>query len=136
VALPRGLITGRTAKLPGDWKKQSIGRAGSDLEEGFFRLWKIKYPELPMPCREHRFHAERKWRLDFAWPKFMLAVEIDGGAYGGGRHQRREGFNRDAEKSRALAELGWRVLRFTGDDLRREPLQCIETVARVLGRML
>ena len=64
-----------------------------------------------IPCiREHRFHSERKWRFDFAFPGRMLAVEVEGGY--GGRHQR-GGFAKDIEKYNAAAKMGWRVLRYT-----------------------
>ena len=60
--------------------------------------------------REVTFHPKRKWRFDFAWPEYKLAVEVEGW----GRHQRRGGFNKDAEKYNAALLLGWRVLRFPG----------------------
>ena len=61
---------------------------------------------------EHRFHATRKWRLDFAWPREKVAVEVEGGVYGRGRHVRPAGFIADCEKYNAAAQLGWLVLRF------------------------
>lgn len=108
--------------------------AVSVLEEGFARLWTMLKPGLPAPEREWRFSPPRRWRFDFAWPDRKVAVEVEGSARGGGRHQRRAGFQADAEKYNAAAELGWVVLRYTGDDLRKRPAQCIEQVARVLQR--
>ena len=62
--------------------------------------------------REHRFHATRQWRFDFAWPARMVAVEIEGITGGaGGRHQRAAGFVADAEKYEAALALGWTVYR-------------------------
>jgi very-short-patch-repair endonuclease len=90
------------------------------------------FSSLPEPEREFRFHPNRKWRVDFAWPASMLAVEIEGMAYGGGRHQRREGFTRDAEKYRALVAAGWRLLRFTSDELKQRPIQCVEETAKFI----
>ena len=55
--------------------------------------------------------------------------------FGGGRHQRREGFNRDAEKYREAVKLGYRVLRYTSDDMKQRPLQCVEEVAAVLTKL-
>ncbi len=65
---------------------------------------------LPKPEREHRFHATRKWRFDLAWPAEMLAVEVHGGVWTGGRHTRGAGFVRDREKMNEAVLLGWRVL--------------------------
>lgn len=61
------------------------------------------------PEPEYRFHPERKWRFDFAFPAQMIAIEIEGR----GRHQSFGGFVKDAEKYNAAAKLGWRVLRYT-----------------------
>lgn len=66
-----------------------------------------------LPEREYRFHGERKWRVDFAFPGIRLAVEIEGGTWSGGRHTRGAGYEADLEKYNALAMAGWRVLRFT-----------------------
>ena len=65
-----------------------------------------------VPEQEYIFHPTRKWRFDFAWPSFLIAVEIEGGGEKG-RHQRRNGFEGDAFKYNAAALLGWRVFRFT-----------------------
>lgn len=42
--------------------------------------------------REHRFHPARRWRFDFAWPELLFAVEVEGGIWTGGRHNRGSGF--------------------------------------------
>lgn len=65
------------------------------------------------PAREYRFHETRRWRFDFAWTSRRLAVEIEGGIWGFGRHQRAQGFSGDCEKYNAAALAGWTVLRFT-----------------------
>lgn len=62
---------------------------------------------------EYRFHPARRWRFDYALPAVRLAVEIDGGAWMQGRHNRAAGFIADMAKLNAAAEAGWRVLRFT-----------------------
>lgn len=78
----------------------------------------IKALQLPAPVTEFRFHPERKWRFDFAWPKLRIAVEIEGGVLSQGRHVRPQGFTNDCEKYNHASQLGWRVLRFTGADVR------------------
>ena len=44
---------------------------------------------------EYRFHPSRDWRFDFAIPSRRVAVEVEGGAFNGGRHIRPEGYLRD-----------------------------------------
>jgi very-short-patch-repair endonuclease len=61
---------------------------------------------------EYRFHPTRKWRFDFAWPAQKVAVEVEGGVYGRGRHVRPAGFIADCEKYNTAAHDGWLVLRF------------------------
>lgn len=68
---------------------------------------------LPKPQREFLFHKKRKWRFDLAWPDLLIAVEVEGGIWTGGRHVRGEGFEADCEKYNEAQLSGWMVLRFT-----------------------
>lgn len=61
--------------------------------------------------REHKFHPRRGWRFDFAWLPEMLAVEVEGGIWSNGNHNRGRGFIEDAEKYNTAALMGWTVLR-------------------------
>jgi hypothetical protein len=63
---------------------------------------------------EYQFHDLRLWRLDYAWPDKLVAVEVEGGAFvrGGGGHNRGRGFLEDMEKYNAACMLGWRVFRY------------------------
>ena len=88
-------------------------------------------PDIPGPVKEHRFHATRKWRFDYAWlAPYRVAVEIDGGQWvaGGGRHNR----DSDREKLNHAAADGWRVLRFSTQQVEKEPDACIELLRRAL----
>ena len=60
---------------------------------------------------EYRFHPSRDWRLDFAIPSRRVAIEVEGGAFNGGRHIRPEGYLRDMEKYNEAAVCGWCVIR-------------------------
>jgi very-short-patch-repair endonuclease len=81
---------------------------------------------LPEPVAEHRFAAPRRWRFDWAWPQYHLALEIDGGVWTRGRHTRGAGFLRDIEKLNAAAIQGWWVLRTTPDKVHTQGLADIE----------
>jgi len=77
-------------------------------------MWQMKISEhLPPPFAEFRFHPTRRWRFDIAFPGQKIAVEVDGGIWIAGRHNRGAGMERDHEKINAAIELGWRVLRYT-----------------------
>ena len=65
--------------------------------------------------REYVFAPPRRWRFDFAIPDRMVAIEVEGGTWSGGRHVRGAGYRRDIEKYNAAQALGWRVLRLTTD---------------------
>ena len=78
---------------------------------------------LPPVVREHMFATEshdRRWRFDFSWKQFMVAVEIeglvlrfkDGKPVASGRHATAKGFAEDCRKYAIAAILGWTVLRF------------------------
>lgn len=62
---------------------------------------------------EHRFHPTRLWRFDYAIPSHRIAIEIDGGVWIEGRHNRPKGYIADLDKFNNAATLGWRVLKFT-----------------------
>ena len=83
----------------------------SDLELEF--LAQVRLAGLPEPEREYRFHPTRRWKFDFCWPSKMVAVELEGGTWTGGRHTRPVGFEQDCEKYNEAAIMGWKVLRFT-----------------------
>ena len=67
--------------------------------------------------KEFQFHPTRKWRFDYAVPSRKVALEVEGGAWTGGRHTRAQGFIADMEKYNTAALFGWRVLRVIPDDL-------------------
>jgi very-short-patch-repair endonuclease len=78
------------------------------------RLFQIVCREIdPSVEFEYRFHPHRKWRFDGAWLAYQVAVEIDGGYFVGGRHSRGTGQINDNEKINVAQSLGWRVYRFT-----------------------
>ena len=61
---------------------------------------------------EYVFLKGRRFRLDFAWPQHMIAVEIEGGTWNQGRHVTGAGFAKDCEKYNLAALDGWSVYRF------------------------
>lgn len=85
---------------------------------------------LPTPELEYRFHPERKWRFDFAWEFkqleshnhengewIRLALEVQGGIWIQGGHNRGAGLRAEHEKRNEAARLGWRILYVEPKDL-------------------
>ena len=87
----------------------------SRLEKRFELLWRaLGGPDL---VKEFRFHPVRKWRADFAHLPSRTLIEIEGGIYINGRHNRGAGFAADLEKYLEAALDGWRVVRLGPEEL-------------------
>ncbi len=119
-------------------KRMSKKRPGngslSSLEYAFLRAWEIVHGLSDRPVMQLKFHPARLWRFDFAWPapSDRVAVEIDGGIFISGAHNRGPQFTKDAEKHNAAVLRGWALLRYTTLDLRERPAQIVEEVAALL----
>ncbi len=75
----------------------------------------------------------RDWRFDFAAPDLMLAIEIEGGGWVNGRHNRGLGFNNDCIKYSEAMKLGWCVYRCTGDMIKHG--YAIETILILIEQL-
>jgi len=91
----------------------------SDAEEAL--AFQLRAVGIPFE-REFVFAAPRRWRADFVVtatrggapvPVWAFLVEVDGGAFVGGRHSTGTGMEKDAEKQSAAAIAGYRVIRCT-----------------------
>ena len=103
----------------------------SDLEE---QLWNQITGDsgLPWPQREVKFCPKRRFRWDFAWEHMMLAVEVQGGSWlPNSQHGRGKKFESDCEKATLGAILGWRVMRFTADQIKDG--RALALIQRALG---
>ena len=83
-------------------------RNGCDLS---LTILALEASGLPKPVLEHKFHPERRWRFDLAWIDAKVALEIEGGVWIQGRHNRGKGFIADIEKYNAATALGWTLFR-------------------------
>jgi very-short-patch-repair endonuclease len=106
-------VSAPAGERPSSTKAARARRNPSALETelgGNFAVMQLK------PEAQFRFHPERKWRFDFAFPDELVAVELDGGIFAAengqvaGKHARGAGRLKDYEKRNAAAELGWFVL--------------------------
>lgn len=88
-------------------------------------------PPRSLPFEVHDYDAGRQWRADFYLPDYELAVEIEGGRWVNGRHNRATGFARDIEKYNALTKAGIGLLRFTPEQV--EDGSAIAFILEVIG---
>lgn len=100
------------------------------LKDQFMQGWALHgLPESDI-TPEWQFHMFRRWRFDLAFPSQKVAIELDGFGFG---HQSIAQRKKDNEKANTAVELGWRVLRFTVDDLKPGKIEAtVELVCRVL----
>lgn len=82
---------------------------GESTLEFQLKAYKIEY------VREYRFHPERRWRADFYLPQHNVLVEIEGGTWVNGAHNRPKHYESDCIKYNAATLAGYRVLRYTTD---------------------
>lgn len=101
----------------------------SAAQDAFKAAWAKIAPAGSQLLEEHKFHAVRRWKFDFAFTApVQLAIEIDGR----GRHQTVVGVRNDCEKLNEATVLGWRVMRFPATDYK----QADEWAAKVLEAVI
>ena len=82
--------------------------AESDLETLLIQV--LRRFGVPLPVRQFPVRVDgRQYRLDFAFPDLMVAIESDGFTF----HADRASFEHDRERQNRLVLPGWRILRFT-----------------------
>jgi Protein of unknown function (DUF559)/Transcriptional regulator, AbiEi antitoxin len=96
----------------------------SPLEERM--LARCRAHGLPRPLVNH--HVEGV-EVDFVFAEHRLLVEADGWRY----HRSRAAFERDRERDALFARAGYRVLRFTDRQMKREPSTVAATIAALLN---
>jgi hypothetical protein len=87
--------------------------------------------DVPPPLRQHVVQeADGSFvaRVDFCWPHRRLIVEADGFAF----HSDRAAYRKDRDRLNALERLGWRVLRFSWEDVRERPSYVVGAVTSCL----
>lgn len=62
---------------------------------------------------QYKFLQDRKFAIDFAMIDKKLAIEIEGGTWINGGHNRGKIFESNCEKYNELSKRGWTLFRFT-----------------------
>lgn len=103
----------------------------SHLEE--ILSFQIRAYGLIPPEREYRFHSQRKFRFDFAWPVHRVAAEVEGGVWmRRGAHAGGTAILRDMEKHNLATLHGWSVFRF--GDRQIKDGSAVIWLAKILSR--
>ncbi|MDF1597287.1 MAG: DUF559 domain-containing protein, partial [Acidimicrobiia bacterium] len=106
------------------------GENESALEDEFRRI--VDRALLPVPTPQFEIRDERGLflgRADFAYPERRLVIELDGYRY----HSDPDAFVRDRSRQNRLLMAGYRVLRYTAQDLRQYPERVIADLVRSLN---
>jgi very-short-patch-repair endonuclease len=116
-----------------DRKRIQPSKATKPPSEIEASMWaQIKQSILPEP--RSAFNGEqvrpiegRKFRLDFAWPDKMVALEVDGAV-----HRIKGTFKASFERDYLLKLHGWTVLHVGGDEVRNgKALQWIQNIYEI-----
>lgn len=84
---------------------------------------------LPKPVSEFPIPWSIGRRFDDAYPDHRLAIEWDGRKY----HGQFSAFEADRQRDREALENGWKVLRFTWNDVNNRPQMVVDSVRSLLG---
>lgn len=108
-------------------------RTATDKAMLFLHAWNVLAPGMVKPEQEYFFdkHIKRRHHFDFAFPLYMIAVEVEGNAWhvrGGGKHMQ----DADMEKYNIAVMLGWRVFRFSPAMLKNEPSKHIGMILEAM----
>ena len=97
----------------------------SELEERFLAL--VRRAGLPEPELNQRVAG---YEVDFLWKDGRRVIEVDGHAY----HSTRQATSRDRRKDDDLEAAGYRVTRFTADQILHDPKDTLARATRAVGR--
>jgi len=69
--------------------------------------------------------------VDLAFPEVKLAIECDGRRF----HSDPADVARDQHRTQYLAKLGWRVLRFSGREIKQDVYGCVDAVTKLYEQL-
>lgn len=134
--------TGKGAKSGKKGGKQATKRqTASDLEESLYNTWQSLGTRHKLE-RQFVIHSKRyttpkkqnpkTYKVDFVIVELALCIEVQGGQWQGGRHQRGAGYAEDRRRVRDLTLMGWTVMEFTTDDIKNRLWQTIEEIKEMV----
>ncbi|HEY1931803.1 MAG TPA: DUF559 domain-containing protein [Acetobacteraceae bacterium] len=97
-----------------------------DMTDAECRLWLLLRNRRLAGCKFRRQHPIGPYIADFACLARRLIVEADGRQHGGLR------LASDRHRDAWLQEEGWRVVRFTNEDILRHQADVLEEILRII----
>lgn len=104
-------------------RPRALRRNQTDAER---LLWRHLRAHRCLGFQFRRQHPIHRYIVDFVCMERRLIVELDGG-----QHAERQ--SQDEARTRHLARLGFRVIRFWNDDMLRTPENVLASIVRCLG---
>jgi len=84
--------------------------------------------DFPYKNYEIQYDIDNKYRLDFAFPEFQIAVELDGHDY----HKTKDQRTSDSQRDRYLLSKGWVTIRFTGTEIYHNTSGCVDELCHLI----
>jgi very-short-patch-repair endonuclease len=132
-------IERRLTEQPGRWGDRQLARLARECRPGVEAESERRLQRLLEQAGIVGWQANssmvvggRRIRPDIAFADAQLAVEVDGWAY----HRTKEQRQADLERDARLVSAGWRVLRFSWDDVVDRPDYVLDTIRTVLAARL
>jgi hypothetical protein len=94
----------------------------SPIEISFWEKAKPLIPEL-----QREAWIDKKHRVDFLVPSKKVIIELYGYKY----HSTKDKITKDAGRERFLQGQGYRVIRFTGTEVYKDPQKCVDEVLSI-----
>lgn len=111
-------------------KKTPIVYKTSVLERYFMDLWEQMFPDIKLD-REIKLIPGRNFRFDFVHEPSKLAIEINGGIYGRGRHSRGKAQESDYDKILLAARQGYVTVQLGTTQITMTYLNIIKEIINV-----
>jgi very-short-patch-repair endonuclease len=91
--------------------------------------WQMEYVIKTHLPKNNALHAATNYKVDIANPTLMIAIEVDGRS-----HQTLARKSQDRKKEQLLSGLGWRILRFTNQEILDHLHECVQTVTSTISK--
>ena len=110
--------------------------AQSGLEYAFTTQWsnltRDLRPKVSNPVEQCKITFDRDFRWDFAWIDSLVCLDVQGGGWGRGKHNREFGMSNDFIKEALAVSLGWRVFHMTKTLIENDPSSIINYIIQIL----